>query len=1051
MYLDNVKLSDIPFHDVHVKGISDEFLSRLKKKEDPILIRFIDSGKTIEYYVRDKLGNLVFSVDIHGNLKTYGIPDWIYYTDILFIFIQYLKERDDNSTEEELRKRYGNVYDEFKLLGNVTEAELTQYYQDKKDLSDLLEILKKDDAVIEETFHHDYTVQLTISYSTYNFRLDIAFIADTGKKKDSFYGYQTIYKKLYDTTTWNDIDEYSRAIFEKFVELDNRNAQRYNSDINVEINQPNLFLLYQILTMAIDHNEKNEGMKTSFQAMDDTQYIYEKPENQNIEMSITEKGELISNCDLFGKFDRVFLCPKTKACIVFFKDNKFSIYYFSNSKSLKTFTFLISHPNMRFDLFQKEITNSLVPVVAGDIQVAPSLLAKSMKMVNHFELFLSLEDGAIKSETRAFIQGTQVPLEQFRSVEPEKTDAFAFEMKKLFLPYNGFLKDEEQIAQYLTADLSQLKKTASVFISEELKKLKRKPVGRINILVNGNTDWFTLNFSSSEYSEEEVKQILQAYKKKKKFFILHDDCLILNEGESGKAIERMMTDIDVDLKKLDRKIPIYQALKLKDNSSSVLSKQIIDLFKDIQDYDDVKVDLSEDFLKVLRPYQIRGIQWMTMLKNHSLAGILADDMGLGKTLEMIAFMSQDKTEMPSLIISPKSLSYNWEAEFRKWNPSQKTVVLSIGKDERHELIQEMKADQNVVYIIPYDSLRIDLDYFKNIHFRYIVIDEGQYIANALSQKSKAIKELTSDYRFALTGTPVQNSLLDLWSIFDFLMPGYFKTFTEFKKSYGKLDITDEQKDHLEKIVSPFILKRKKEDVLKELPGKIVEVTTLSLSPKETDLYNAYLLDAKKVFAAEGKSKKIDVLAALTRLRQICVDPSSFLEYKELSSKLEYAALLIKEATMKSHKVLVFSSFKQILEHLESELVKEGVPTEKITGETPAKKRVDLSEEFNKTDDIKAMLISLKAGGTGLNLIGADIVIHLDPWWNLASEEQATDRAYRIGQEKKVTVYKLVMKNTIEEKVIELQEKKRALSDIIDKNPEEKKAITDDDIRFLLGY
>ncbi len=332
------------------------------------------------------------------------------------------------------------------------------------------------------------------------------------------------------------------------------------------------------------------------------------------------------------------------------------------------------------------------------------------------------------------------------------------------------------------------------------------------------------------------------------------------------------------------------------------------------------------------------------------------------------------------------------------------------------------------------------------------MDEGQYIANALSQKARAVKSLKADYKFALTGTPIQNSLMDLWSIFDFLMPGYLKSFTEFKKVYAKYDLEKEDRDHLEHIVSPFLLKRRKDDVLTELPGKIIQTQSLLMDEEETKLYQAYLLKTQKVFEnkdSRGKTNKIEVLSALTRLRQLCVDPSTFLDYKNISSKLDYTINLIKEATGKKHKIILFSSFTSVLSHIGKLLEKQKITYEEITGATSATKRLALAKDFNEKDDTKVMLVSLKAGGTGLNLIGGDIVIHLDPWWNIAAEDQASDRAYRIGQKKKVTIYKLVMKNTIEEKVLTLQEKKKDLSSIFD-NVEGKSSISDEDIAYLLS-
>ena len=240
-----------------------------------------------------------------------------------------------------------------------------------------------------------------------------------------------------------------------------------------------------------------------------------------------------------------------------------------------------------------------------------------------------------------------------------------------------------------------------------------------------------------------------------------------------------------------------------------------------------------------------------------------------------------------------------------------------------------------------------------------------------------------------------------------------------KKIYGKFDLNTEERKHLENIVSPFLLKRRKDDVLKELPGKTIMTQSLVMDNEEQMLYDVYLSKARNALISKEKNNKMEVLSALTRLRQLCVDPSTFLEYKKISSKLEYTLSLIKEAINNGHKILLFSSFTSILDHLEELLDKEKITYETIKGKTSAINRIKLTDIFNTSDEIKVMLISLKAGGTGLNLIGTDIVIHLDPWWNVASEDQASDRAYRIGQTKKVIIYKLVMKNTIEEKVLNL--------------------------------
>lgn len=1028
------------------KKLADDFRKRLEEGKDRILFRITDEGRKVTYATNDELGFFSFAINHKHRIVDCIKPASFSDTDLLNVFISFVMTSDEKMDEQQKADLYGDSYQQSKLLADLNEDEINQYYKDKADLSRFLTILDQTDELFdEESLNYTFVFSLFMTDTIVETELDAD--CNTGKKKDSTKGHCNVMGKFYFTDWRGKLDPAIKKVFDCYsflyrrqIHVETRSYYDHSFVINNNIMNEVYDLICAIMEAKASQTKDKVELIINNNVIDSVQEIPCKIE-------IDENEKIICDAD-YKNFNFIYFTERH--AVAYLKQDGLVIYHFQSTKATMLFRFLNDHPSLRSDLFTKEITTALVPKIASDIQVAPVVVAKSMQAINHIELFLSLEDDGIKSETRAFIKGNPVTIGEYQVSEPKGFTDFAFEMQKLFLPFNGKLKDEELINQYLGADLRPLKKTATVFISEELKKLKRKPIGKINIIVSGgDQDWFHLNFKSDEYSEEEIEEILSAYKKKKKFFLLKGDYLSLTDSELGEALDHLMTDVDVDLKKLDRKIPLYQALKLKDNSLSVIPDEVMKLFNEIQDYEKAKLNLSPEIESVLRPYQIKGVQWLTALCSHNLSGILADDMGLGKTLEMIAFLSQDKTPKPTLVISPKSLTYNWEAEFNKWNPNQKVIVLSVEKDARHELIKNIKPDEDVVYIIPYDSLRIDLDYFKKIDFKTIVIDEGQYIANALSQKAKAIKELKSDHRFALTGTPIQNSLLDLWSIFDFLMPGYFKTFTEFRKNYGKLDITQHDKEHLERIVAPFILKRKKDDVLKELPGKTVEITTLSMTREEQDFYNAYLLRAKKSMAMEG-AKKIEILAELTRLRQICVDPSTFLEYNKTSSKLEYTVHLLKQATEKGHKVLVFSSFKQALDHLGECLKKAKVSYDMITGETPAKRRVDLAEDFNTKDNISVMLISLKAGGTGLNLIGADIVVHLDPWWNVASEEQATDRAYRIGQEKKVTVYKLVMKNTVEERVIDLQEKKKTLSDIIDKDPENKQKITTEDIQYLLS-
>ena len=356
--------------------------------------------------------------------------------------------------------------------------------------------------------------------------------------------------------------------------------------------------------------------------------------------------------------------------------------------------------------------------------------------------------------------------------------------------------------------------------------------------------------------------------------------------------------------------------------------------------------------------------------------------------------------------------------------------------ERKKQIDEIENYDLV--ITSYDLLKRDIEIYKNkdYSFRFIIADEAQYLKNSNTQNAKAIKQIKADTRYALTGTPIENSLAELWSIFDFIMPGYLFTYRKFKSLYEMPIVRDNDEkalDRLKMLIEPFVLRRNKKEVLTELPEKTVTVLNNEMGEEQKNIYLSYLMKAKQELAEQielngYESAHMQILAALTRLRQICCHPSLFIkDYKGGSSKLEQCMDIIEQATISGHKILLFSGYTSMFEIIEEELRKRNIQYFKLTGSTKIEERIKLVDEFNQNDKVKVFLISLKAGGTGLNLTGADMVIHYDPWWNVSTENQATDRAYRIGQKNNVQVYKLITKNSIEEKIYELQEKKAKLA------------------------
>ena len=447
--------------------------------------------------------------------------------------------------------------------------------------------------------------------------------------------------------------------------------------------------------------------------------------------------------------------------------------------------------------------------------------------------------------------------------------------------------------------------------------------------------------------------------------------------------------------------------------------EISDKFETIGD---IEVSLPKNLKANLREYQIQGFKWFKNLNHLKFGGILADEMGLGKTIQTIAFLLSEKGKK-SIVVAPTSLIYNWKNELETFAPDLNVLVLHGNKNERKELIKTIK--DNDLVLTTYTILKNDFKELEDIVFDYCIIDEAQNIKNPYSQNSEAVKKVNAKVRFALTGTPIENNLLELWSIFDFIMPGYLYSKNKFQEKFIK---TNDNIKELKKQIQPFMLRRLKKEVLSQLPEKIETKFFVEMTDEQKKVYKTYVEDIKdKMRETDFGKDKITILSYLTTLRQLCLDPSIKVEnYKGNSGKIDVLNELIKENIENNHKMLIFSQFTSVLQNISKELEKENISYLYLDGRTNPKERVELVDEFNKNKDIKVFLISLKAGGTGLNLTSADIVIHFDPWWNPAIENQATDRAHRYGQKNVVEVIKLIAKGSIEENILKLQEDKKEL-------------------------
>lgn len=755
------------------------------------------------------------------------------------------------------------------------------------------------------------------------------------------------------------------------------------------------------------------------------------------------------------RLDNVIVSRKSLALLDSLKKS-ITLYTFPNEQIGELYSFFLHNGSDAYPLVKDLIEKRVVPHLGANL--ALSALTSKEGGPEEKTLLLSVlyyvdmdEDCSLLFRTVYKVGDKEVSRDSLDGNLYYTSLLFGFDnvLEEMHLVAEGTISDEEQVLAFLKSDLSKLKKVATLYLSDRLKRLSIHSLGKITLSLKSEIDFLSLSASCPDYSEEELSDILSHYQKKHRFYKLGDTIISLDDPAlaSLAALEKEMA-LDPTTLKRDA-LPFYEALKLAAKQDKNLPLEVDDYLKkamtDIKNFKSAPLALDDTLEKAMRPYQKDATRWMALLRQYHLSGILADDMGMGKTLESIAFLSLVSEEAPILIVAPKSVLFNWQAEFNKWLPSLRVVVLAGGKLEREAAIRSIPPEK-IAYVTSYDSLRNDLSLYEGKHFSVALLDEGQYIKNAYAEKSKAVKEIDASSRFALTGTPIENNLNDLWSIFDFLMPGYLGDYQSFQTHYVKA----EANAALKSLITPFLLRRNKEDYLKDLPKKSTQIITLSMGEEERTLYDATLLEAKNRIS-QGE-QGVQILALLTKLRELCVDPASFFSgMPAISSKLSYLLDAIKEAIEGGHKILLFSSFTKVLDHLRYLLDEEHIASYYINGDTEASLRLKIGNSFNASDEVKVLLVSLKAGGSGLNLQGADTVFHIDPWWNLAAEEQATDRAHRIGQTRPVQVFKLICHDTIEEKVIQLQEKKKALyHSVIAEGEEGITHLSIDDLLYLLS-
>ncbi|EHK2334931.1 DEAD/DEAH box helicase [Clostridium perfringens] len=639
-----------------------------------------------------------------------------------------------------------------------------------------------------------------------------------------------------------------------------------------------------------------------------------------------------------------------------------------------------------------------------------------------------------------------------RDLKSEKYIEFQLERFKFIKRGEDFcfIGNEEEMYEFFSKGIRRLRELGEVLLSEELKAFKVLDSSFISSELKELSNFYKLKFDFGDFELRELRESIEAMKKGDRFYRTKNVYLDLEDPGIVNFLN-LLDDLGLENIKdnevyIDKNKVLYIQEKLKDRNLSFIKggNVLQEIVGKLLNKEFKRKLVPKALNAELRPYQKEGFKWINEIIDLGFGGVLADDMGLGKTLQIIAFLlSQKKSK--SIVVVPTSVIYNWMDEFEKFAPSIKIGLVHGSKSKRDKALRDFKRglgikieEENLkeksyekydVLLTTYGTLKNDEKAYENLSFDYCIIDEAQNIKNPAAQATLSVKNIKSRCNIALTGTPIENNLMELWSIFDFVMPGYLFTKERFRERF----ILDESNlSELKSLITPFILRRLKEDVLSELPEKLEKKYLVEMKGKQKQLYSFYVkaiknqLNENKSSEKSGRDK-INLFAYLTKLREICLDPSLVVpDYTGGSSKLTVVKEIVKDASESGKKILLFSQFTSVLKKIEEDFKKEEISYLYLDGGTSAKDRVERVKKFNEDSNIKVFLISLKAGGVGLNLTSASVVIHFDPWWNPAVEDQATDRAHRFGQENKVEVIKLVAKDTIEEKIVLMQEDKREL-------------------------
>ncbi|MFT8318017.1 MAG: DEAD/DEAH box helicase [Sporolactobacillus sp.] len=687
----------------------------------------------------------------------------------------------------------------------------------------------------------------------------------------------------------------------------------------------------------------------------------------------------------------------------------------------------------------------------GQLTIADKVSKRIAVYPLHAELLVDRQDDQLLVQLNYHYGDVTVnPFDQNESTDreerilirdAEKEQGIMDTLESAALKFNGkqvYAEGEEAIYDFLFVTLPQLEERAEIRLTNPVKTLlmpeQRSPF--VSIDLDSDENWLDVQFKMDGIEEQDIQKIIQSIVEKKRYYRLPNGAFVSLQDQEFQSAAQILDDLKISGKELQQnqlKLPLYRGGQIESivgekHSSVGFGKTFRRFLNRLKNPEAIEFDVPQSLHAKLRDYQFYGYQWLKTLGYYGLGGILADEMGLGKTPQSIAYLTSEK-EMnpdvqPALIVAPASLTYNWKNELQKFAPDLQAVVLSGTVQERKLLFQQGQRPD--IWITSYHTLRQDISLYENQTFSTLILDEAQTIKNFNTKTAKAVRQINARNRFALSGTPIENSIDELWSIFQTILPGFFPSLAAFKKI---------ENEKIAKMIRPFLLRRLKKDVLAELPDKIETVQSSELTKEQKEIYLAYLRkiqkETKESLESEGFQKsRIKILGGLTRLRQICCHPALFVEnYHGESGKLQQLRELVSTCLENGRRMLIFSQFTSMLAIIRQELEQEGLTFFYLDGKTPAKERVDLVDQFNRGEN-SIFLLSLKAGNTGLNLTGADTVILYDLWWNPAVEDQAVGRAHRIGQRQVVQVVRLITQGTIEEKIHKLQQNKKDLIETV---------------------